>query len=281
LSISEIVDLESVTVQPLSDARFLETHVAFETSSNQQRQILETLARDQGVGSVLSVGCGSGILDGPLAHRLAAQSSVRWVGLDPNPLHCRLFRDRVRGAGIDAEVVESTFEAFETAERFDRVLMIHAHYYFEDVPVGLAKAASLLSANGLLVLAVAPRGPLNRLAQLFWPKPSHQDLWFSEALGSHLDRAGSAAKPTRIEARLDVTECLENTSRGIAIRDFVVQADTEAMPERIRARIDRALRLMGRLERDGRFTVPHPVDLFELGPTDAPILERAASLRGG
>lgn len=264
-------------VTPLSHDRFLETHVAFETSSTQQDQIRERLAAEclPGTASVLSVGCGSGILDAPLAERLSHGRQLRYVGVEPNPIQSAAFEAQLAKLPVDGEAVTATFEDFAaqpTGERFDLVLLIHTHYYLRDVPEGLAQAAGMLRPGGKLVIASAPRGPLNVLAEAFWPAPAADGLWFSEALTTHFDGRGVAAPSRRIEGRLNVTPCFEGTPLGDAVRDFVVQADTRAMDPDVRATIDEALWAMGREEPDGRWTVPHPVDLFEIAAAKAEAL---------
>lgn len=269
-----IASLGPVRVAPLSHDRFLETHVAFETSSTQQDQIREQLAAESlpGPASVLSVGCGSGILDVPLAERLSHGRQLRYVGVEPNPVQSAAFEAQLAKLPVDAEAVTATFEDYVDGaadERFDLVLLIHTHYYLRDVPEGLAQAAALARPGGKLVVAAAPRGPLNVLAEAFWPAPGDDGLWFSEQLSAHLDARGVAAPARRIEGRLDVTSCFEGTPRGDAIRDFVVQADTRSMSADVRSAIDDALCAMGRKEADGRWTVPHPVDLFEIAAAKA------------
>ncbi len=264
--------------KPLSSDRFFETHVAFEASSTQQDQLRDRLAerRLPAQASILSIGCGCGILDAPLARRIAAGRRLRYVGLDPNPLHCRDFADRFADVAptVDREVITSPFEGFTTSERFDVVLFVHSHYYLEDVPRALARATAVLRPSGALVVAAAPRGHLNRLAELFWPDRPADNVWFSEALCRHFEACGIDRPPQRIEARLDVTACFTGSDHGAKIRDFVVHADTRRLPERVRAHIDGALWAMGREEPDGRWTVPHPVDLFDIPASAAPNLRK-------
>lgn len=269
--------LGPIRAVPLSHDRFLETHVAFETSSTQQDQIRQTLAAERlpGVASVLSVGCGSGILDAPLAERLSHGRRLRYVGVEPNPIQSAAFEAQLLQLPVDGQVVTATFEAYaarDVVEHFDLVLLIHTHYYLRDVPDGLARAAALLQPGGKLLVAAAPRGALNVLAEAFWPAPADDGLWFSEQLSAHLEQRGVAAPSRRIEGRLNVTPCFEGTPLGDAIRDFVVQADTRAMPIEVRNAIDEALRGMAREEANGRWTVPHPVDLFEIAAAKAEAL---------
>lgn len=251
---------------PLSEARFLATHVAFETSSDQQSQILAHLGRfvERAPSSVLSIGCGSGILDAPLAQRLRAGGPLRYVGLDPNPVECGAFRERLASLDVQDEVVVGPLETFETPERFDLVLLIHTHYYFPDVPRGLEQAARKVAPGGHLVIAAAPRAELNQLAEAFWPHPGEDGLWFSADIARYLSDREIDVEPIRIDGRLDVTSCFEDTDQGEAIRDFIVQAETRHLPPSVVEEIDRELRGMARLEPDDRWTVPHPVDLYEL-----------------
>lgn len=254
-------------IAPLSSARFLETHVTFERSSTQQDQIRDALAAYPlpARASALSIGPGSGILDGPLLARLAPGRALRYVGVEPNPLQSQKLEARLAGLPVDAAVVTSTFEGFTTREVFDVVWVIHTHYYFASVSAGLERASRLVAPGGRLILAAAPRGALNRLAQAFWSDHAADALWFAEEIASFLESTGRPVARTRIDARLDVTACFGGAPRGDAIRDFVVQAEVSARPGP-RAWVDGQLRAMGREETDGRWTVPHPVDLFELAP---------------
>ena len=257
--------LHTTDLAPLTEARFLETHVAFEGSSTQQGQILQHLAQMPlpAEASILSVGCGSGILDGPLVERICEGRKLRYVGLEPNAAQGRIFEARL-STMCDAQWVPGRFEAARFEERFDLILFIHSHYYLDDVPKQLASAMRLLKPGGRLVIAAAPRGELNRLSELFWPERGDADLWFSGELQPELGAVGSKVEVTSIDARLDVTSCFDGTRLGWAIRDFVVHADTRAMKPALVERIDDALRTMGRQESDGRWTVPHPVDIFEI-----------------
>jgi SAM-dependent methyltransferase len=266
--------------QPLSDDRFLESHVAFETSSDQQAQIRAFLLdhRPAEGASIWSVGCGSGILDAPILSAWAGRGH-RYLGLEPNALQCDALREALDGVDVEAEVVASTLEDFRGEGRFDLVWLVHTHYYFRDVPEGLAQVARRLTPDGKLVLVAAPLEALNRLAGLFWQAEA-EELWFSEAVRSHLEARGVDHVAHRIDGRLDVTACLDGRSEGDAIRDFVVQAETTRMSPLLRSKIDGALRAMSRVESDGRITVPHPADVFVIEGKAARVLGQGLSEPG-
>ena len=84
----------------LSDERFDVTHETFERSSSQQQLVLKTLKElidthegPSGTLRILSVGCGSGILDNQLISALASSTgNFEYTGVDPNPVACHRFR---------------------------------------------------------------------------------------------------------------------------------------------------------------------------------------------
>jgi len=249
-------------VPPLSDDRFLESHVVFETSSDQQGQIRDFLMRHPPAegASIWSVGCGSGILDAPILRSWSGRGH-RFVGLEPNALQCEALREALNGVDVEADVVASTLEDFDREGAFDLVWLVHTHYYFRDVPEGLSRIARRLKPGGKIILVAAPLEALNRLAGLFWQAEA-EELWFSEALRRHFADREVVYDAHRIEGRLDVSACFDGRREGDAIRDFVVQADTARMAPTLKAKIDEALRGMSRVEADGRITVPHPADVF-------------------
>ena len=94
---------------PLCDARYLETHEIFESRSDQQGLIIDWFShffKDRfaesesraGTFRVLSVGCGSGILDLQLATHLLDQSQdFQYIGVDPNSVECEYFEGQFAG----------------------------------------------------------------------------------------------------------------------------------------------------------------------------------------
>lgn len=127
----------------LSDERFDVTHETFECSSSQQQLVLQTLKGlidshedSSGTLRVLSVGCGSGILDNQLISELASSAeNFEYTGVDPNPVACRRFREdfkKLALPNVKLKVKTETVESLSINEPFDVIQLTHALYYFKD-----------------------------------------------------------------------------------------------------------------------------------------------------
>lgn len=260
-------------VPSLDPRRFLETHVLYEGRSDQQARIIDWFARevgpalpDPGDCSVLSVGCGSGILDVPVLRRLARPGRrVRWVGVDPNEVECEAFERQFAAAalpGAELEVVAAPFEDYEPPAPFDVVHLVHCLYYLPD-PVGaLEKARRLVAPGGKLVVFHAPCAELNSLAKRFYDRLGAGPTAFAEDLAALFARRGWPTARARVDAEVDVTPFVDgDPDVGVALRDFIVQADSRRMPEALVHIVDAYLHAVA-YERDGHWRVRHPVDVF-------------------
>jgi len=257
----------------LDESRFLETHAIYEGRSDQRRRIIEwfgaQLAPDLPPDRpfrVLSVGCGSGLLDVPIATRLASRTADQeYVGVNPNRVECQAFESHFQQAAIPGarvEVVPATFEAFEGDRVFDLIHFVHSLYYMPDPAAALEKARKLLAPGGRLVVFHAPCEALNDLAARFWDKSYVRPTLFAEDLAALLDRWGWAHERERVESAVDVTPFVDGDPEiGLALRDFIVQVDSQRLPPPVQELVDRYLCLVAVPDRDRAF-IPHPVDVF-------------------
>jgi len=249
-------------------------HVAFENASNQQAQILETLAERLGRAgrselSVVSVGAGSGILDVPLMARLAERADVRYCVIEPLEEQCVRLRERFAAAGLEGRVELTVYNGvlddFLPGLQFDHVLAIHSIYYMPDLARSLESLANLRSPRGELIVCVAPLEEMNLLAQVFWSPQRPHALWFERDVEEHLEVRGEALTRTRIEGRLDLdASVLEASCTKTDIVDFLIQAPLEKQPRAVRELVAGYLELVSRSDEDG-ISVPHPAVLFEVG----------------
>ncbi len=257
----------------LDETRFLETHRIYEGRSDQQRRIVEWFGevitpalRPGHPFRVLSVGCGSGMLDLPVATRLASRKAdLHYVGVDPNRVECEAFERLFRRAtlpGARVEVVPTTFEAYEADGPFQLIHFVHCLYYMPDPCAALEKARKLLAPGGRLLVFHAPREALNDLAVRFWNKTYARPTLFAGDFAELLDRWGWAYERGRVEAALEVTPLVDGDPEiGHALRDFIIQVDGRRLPAPVREIVERYLRLLV-VEDRGRNHISHPVDFF-------------------
>lgn len=282
-SMQQLQKVLGSTRQPkLTDDRFDKSHERFERSSDQQKLILQWLTNfsvdfpcDNSL-KMLSIGCGSGILDNPLLQALAAsepdaQRSVDYTGIDPNPVACSRFRDdfkQLKLANVQLEVREETMESLSGDERFDIIHAVHSVYYFEDPAVAIKQLLARLNTGGKLVIFQAPKAELNQLADCFWFHEQDVDIWFSEELEEHFGEAGYAFKKSRINGRVDVASCFDPSSqRGSMILDFITQVDCQELEPNARQQLLGYLNSIAEISGD-QVLVPHPADVFEITQAD-------------
>lgn len=262
---------------PLTDARYLETHGIYEGRSDQQRLIIDWFGEwfgsrvaptrpRQDSFRVLSVGCGSGILDVQIAKQLLKQTDdLHYVGVDPNQIECEAFEQNFTDAApvqAQIEVVNTTFEDLEAARGFDVIHFVHSLYYMPDPTAALEKARKLLAPGGSLIVFHAPREELNDLTVRFWDKQYARPTLFAEDFAEKLDAWRWDYERERIDARLEVSPLAEtDSSIGLALTDFIVQIDSTRLPASVQAPVQRYLRLVS-VEDRGETHISHPVDVF-------------------
>lgn len=266
--------LESVDeLVPMDEARFLATHLIYEGRSNQRRRILEWFDHEVTPNNstnetfdILSVGCGGGHLDVPIASALFDRKvRLRYAGVDPNRVECESFTRLWRSAGLDdscLDVVAESFEDFEAFRSFDLIHLVHCLYYMPEPMDALERSRRLLACGGRLVVFQAPREELNELSVRFYDKQYDRPTLFSEDLSSLLDKRGWPYERQRIDASLEASPLLNGDSETrLALRDFIIQVDGRRLPEAVQELVSRYLRSI--LVRDGEnHRIAHPVDVF-------------------
>ncbi len=257
---------------PLEDEAYVRAQRAFRAATTQQAVILaDVLARvrEAAAGrdqvSLLSVGCGSGLLDLPLlGHLLEEHVRVRYVGVDPNPVACRALRLGLArlGDGLEGDVVCRGFEEAALGESFDAVVLVHVLYYDADPTRLLARALECVGERGRLLVYSAPE---NGLSQLF--KRATQQLhgfepWLTPQTRAALERLGCRPRCERRVAELRLASPDDATGAvSDEILDFVLHADARSLSRADRARIVRYLEGVS-LDGRGDRTVPHAFDVL-------------------
>lgn len=265
----------------LSHQRFDEAHELFERSSNQQQLILEWLSdliqshcATQPTSRILSVGCGSGILDNPLIESIATTlQRIEYTGVDPNTVACRRFQDEFDDLAfphVQLDLREEGIESLTSVDRFDVIHVIHSLYYFNDPAETLDRLLGLLAPDGKVVIVQAPEAELNQLASCFWRHYEESSIWFSDCLADHLSTSQFAFARHRIHGEVDVKRCFEaDCADGEMMLDFITQSDCRKLGDDI---IELSLGYLRDISRphNGSVLVAHPADAFIIQQSSAP-----------
>ncbi|MCW3011931.1 MAG: methyltransferase protein [Solirubrobacterales bacterium] len=155
------------------------------------------------VGPVLDVGCGPG----RHVHALAARGVIA-VGVDVNPAALQFAR--ARGATV-LEV--SIFDRIPGAGEWRTALLLDGNIGIGGAPAALlARIASLLSADGQIIVEVDPPGVGLEVIRMRLEDEQHESHWFDWA------RVGAdALKAPAREAGLRVAHSWEDDGRWFAV----------------------------------------------------------------
>jgi SAM-dependent methyltransferase len=272
--LTDALQRNACAVRPLDEAHYVDAHRAFEQASTQQSQIrgvieaeAQRLLRNGSAGlDVLSVGCGCGMLDAPLLAHLGDRVDS-FTGVDPNAVALDQCRRALGGrAGpSDCRFECTPLEDFESDRRYDLIYCSHVFYY-ADAPVVLLDAMRALRRDtGTLVIAHAPKGCLNTLAQAFWPGQGPDADFYAPALRRLLSRNGRAAPTERqIDAYLPRPLFDDATPQGTLLLEFLIQAQWAPLPADVKAHVSDYLDQGARATSSDRRVLPHPVTTFAL-----------------
>ncbi|CAN5538081.1 hypothetical protein BH10ACT10_BH10ACT10_05410 [soil metagenome] len=255
-------------LRPLAPDTYARSHAAFEACSDQRALIGAYLAarlvrRGTGPVALLSVGCGDGSLDAPLAALLTdvlPVRPVRYVGVDPyvgsTTAFAAAMADLARGS-LSAEVHTTTFAEAAVDGLFDVVTFVHSTYYVPEVAATLRAAHGLLRPGGELLVLSAPRGALNLLVDVLAPPVEGHRQWFSDDIA-----AGFLAAGLRTEETFTLDGRLVLAAASDEVLDFAVQARLTPELRRIVRAYLRAVSVPG--SASGGSYVPHPVDVYRV-----------------
>lgn len=261
---------DACDVRPLDEARYVHAHRAFEQASTQQSQIRDVIEHEaqrliqhgHDELDVLSVGCGCGLLDAPLLAHLGGHVHS-FMGIDPNAValdQCR----RALGAAatsLDCRFECTRLEDFEGDCQYDLIYCSHVFYYVDAPAVLLDAMRALLRDGGTLVIAHAPKGRLNALAQAFWPEQTED--FYVPALRRLLARNGQAAPVERqIDASIPRTLFDDATPQGTLLLEFLIQAQWGPLSADVKAHVADFLDQSVRTTSSSQRLLPHPAVTF-------------------
>ena len=266
------------TVSPLGGEHYMASHEAFELASQQQAQVRHLIEREamrlvrSGVGTlrVLSIGCGSGILDFPLLGHLSGYIK-EFVAIDPNPdsiSQCK----RTYKALPDlppCSFVSSRFESFETEDRYDLIYCSHVLYYTKDHRAFVESMLSLLRQHGALVIAHAPREEMNALAQVFRSRQQESDFYDEDLKRIIESLAPSPPISCRVAASIPRHLFSAASPQGELLLEFLIQTQWSPLPLPVKRHVESYIDECA-LHDSTQLVLPHPATIFALrnGPAE-------------
>lgn len=247
------------------------SHLAFRTRSTQGTALAEwlngTLVAFRGDAAdpfrLLSVGSGTGILDGPVVAALQGAGPVTFVGIDPNRAEnemCRTAVGNVLAAGSSCTVIDGIIEEYEIEAPFDALSAVHIFYYSPDMTGVLKTCLAALKPGGRFFILNAPN---NALSAFFAETTQHLRGFapcLSDRLVDELEALGARVSVETVPGRVDISalDAPESETAGLLI-DFIIHADTRNCPEEVREAYRRKLLDLSYVEEGTRW-LPHNVD---------------------
>lgn len=257
--------LKSEVVPALEGAVYTDKHRVFEAASPQRARIANAisaqvakLASDRARPiTVLSVGCGDGALDLAILDKAGSDIEL-FCGLDANADQISAFAARAHGRA-NVELIVGDRLASLHPRRFDLVYAIHLIYYVGDVGGFLDSLAQVAMPGGQIIVAVAPKSPMNVIADLFWREQGTEAL-FADDFADLLDQRGQTYTRQMIHADILLSHYLGPQADQDVI-DFTVQAECAGLSVPARAALDRAFEAAAFDGTRGP-ALDHPVELF-------------------
>ncbi len=239
--------------------------------------------------SVLSIGSGEGDIDLEIIHSLVPKLNSRWkrlkyVALEPNPIHRNRFLQRLDKTSFDENVEVSvrgdSFEPnkFESEAKYDLVMLTHVLYYFDDPYQAIQGALNQTKEDGQVVIVhqTATGIPQIQREHMLAAKGNQNEMFTAENIQNLLDAKSHQHQFYNVDARLDVTECLQGLEAGVKIMSFCMECDLRQLQEVKFTKILQAFWRLAEIEHTGKAYIKEPIGVFVLpGNPNSTVLGRS------
>ena len=229
----------------LKDADYLRSHLALRKWSDERSSLLAHV-RETGffqsletpAPRILSVGCGSGVMDIAWLEEFAQRGiAAHYLAVEPNLDSLAEFQ-RVAAASLTGGVVPQLcavgqkYEDYHPAQPLDRIMFMHSLYHFPDREATLRKALAELAPGGSLMVCVSDDEGLPKYKTAVYQQiemPAQSQYFPGSDLRRIVEALGCPAQFSLATVNLEVTECLQLTPDGIALLDFFFLCRFEAL----------------------------------------------------
>ena len=220
--------------------------------------------------SVLSIGTGEGDNDLLWANKLAQHfSSVYYHAVEPNALHVQLLQERIQKrpfSNVSFSINPVRFETFTTKEKFDLIHFVHCIHLLEDPIASVRHAQTMLDSSGHILVIQQSEEGVPRLHQQFLPSLIGQveRSLSAQQLCERLQNANVPHTVEWLDARLNVTECIQQTETGLSLLSFMMSCDLRGLPSHKLNPLFKELGNMATIGNDGLFWLHEPVGLIKI-----------------
>ncbi|MGK7919303.1 MAG: methyltransferase [Trichodesmium sp.] len=238
--------------------------------------------------SVLSIGSGEGDIDIEIIQSLIPRLNPRWkqlryVALEPNSIHRDRFLQRLNqesfGQNVEVSVRDDYFEPgqFESEQKYDLVLLTHVLYYFDEPYQAIQSALKQTKEGGQVVIVHQTATGIPQIQREFMleAKGNQNEMFTAEDIRNLLDTESHPHQYHHVDARLDVTECLQGLENGIKIMSFCMECDLRQLQEAKFAKILQAFWRLAEIEDSGKAFINEPIGVFVLPVPSVTVEQRS------
>ena len=236
--------------------------------------------------SVLSIGSGEGDIDLEIINSFIPKLSplgkrLKYVALEPNSIHRDRFLQRLDKISFDENVEVSVRDEYFEPDKFAReaqynlVLLTHVLYYFDDPYQAIQSALNQTKKGGRVVIVhqTATGIPQIQREHMREVKGNQNEMFTAEDIRNLLDTQFHQYQFHHVDARLDVTECLQRLETGVKIMSFCMECDLHQLREAKFAKILQAFWRLAEIKDNGRAFIQEPIGVFVL-PTPSVTLQQ-------
>ena len=243
--------------------------------------------------SVLSVGSGEGdvdlaIVQNLIPHLRARHMRLKYVALEPNPIHRQCFLARLQELSLDESieicVLEDRFAAADSAgdrQRYHLILLVHVLYYFRDPYLAIQHALARLEPQGKAIVAHQEETGIPQIQRqhMMSLKGDREELLTAEIVKNLLVEKGHDFSYQSVDASLDITEGLAGSEAGIKIMSFCMECDLRHLEDSKLDRLTRSFRALANFKENGRAFIEEPIGVFILPSLPSLFAENRPSSR--
>ena len=239
--------------------------------------------------SVLSIGSGEGDIDLEIINSLTPKSTTRWknlkyVALEPNSIHRDRFLQRLEkaslGDNVEVSVQREYFEPgkFDDEKKYDLVILTHVLYYFDDALRAIESALKQTKEGGevIIVHQTATGIPQIQHEYMLEAKGNSNEMLSAEEIRALLDSKFHQHQYHHVDARLDVTQCLQGTENGVKIMSFCMECDLRQLPEAKFTKILQGFWRLAEIEDSGKAFINEPIGVVVLSAPSVTIQDRVS-----